>query len=123
MKTATLLNKVNDFARENNCRCTVVVFEKGHEEDLPEKLFRMFTENGAQIFKISTDTKGRTINAGGSSVGKARKTAAIKARTASVRSKAKKTVPAVRKSGEWKQNAADLLNVLQARLAGLQAAE
>ena len=123
MKTATLLNKVNDFARENNCKCTVVVFEKGHEEDLPEKLFRMFTENGAQIFKISTDTKGRTINAGGSSVGKARKTAAIKARTASVRSKAKKTLLAVRKSGEWKQNAADLLNVLQARLAGLQATE
>ena len=123
METATLLNKVNDFARENNCKCTVVVFEKGHEEDLPEKLFRMFTENGAQIFKISTDTKGRTNNAGGSSVGKVRKTAAIKARTASVRSKAKNTVPAVRKSGEWKQNAADLLNVLQARLAGLQAAE
>ena len=123
MKTATLLNNENDLARENNCKCTVVVFEKGHEEDLPEKLFRMFTENGAQIFKISTDAKGRTINAGGSSVGKARKTAAIKARTASVRSKAKKTLPAVRKSGEWKQNAADLLNVLQARLAGLQAAE
>ena len=79
METAALLNKVNDFARENNCKCTVVVFEKGHEEDLPEKLFRMFTEKGAQIFKISTDTKGRTINAGGSSVGKARKTAAIKA--------------------------------------------
>ncbi len=123
METATLLNKVNDFARENNCKCMLVVFEKGHKDDLSAKLFRMLTENGAQIFKISTDTKGRTINAGGSSVGKARKTAAIKARIASVRSKAKKTVPAVRKSGEWKQNAADLLNVLQARLAGLQATE
>ena len=123
METATLLNKVNDFARENNCKCTVVVFEKGHEEDLREKLFRMFTENGAQIFKISTDARGCTINAGGSSVEKARKTAVIKARTASVRSKAKKTAPAARKSGEWKQNAADLLNVLQARLVGLQATE
>ena len=36
---------------------------------------------------------------------------------------AKKTAPAARKSGEWKQNAADLLNALRARLAGLQAAE
>ncbi len=57
METAALLNKVNDFARENNCRYTVVVFEKGHEEDLSARLFRMFSENGAQIIKVPTNGK------------------------------------------------------------------
>lgn len=139
METAALLNKVNDFARENNCKCMLVVFEKGHKDDLSAKLFRMLTENGARIIRNPINTKKRTPDAKGDAaevvmpfVGKDKKIAAIKSHTASARSKAKeseklipaeKDFPANRKSEEWKQNAVGLLNVLQYRLAGLQAAE
>ena len=139
METATLLNKVNDFARENNCKCMLVVFEKGHKDDLSAKLFRMLTENGARIIRNPINTKKRTpdakVDAAGvvmQSVGKDKKTAAINSHIASAWSKAKepgkmipaeKDIPANRKSEEWKQNAVGLLNVLQYRLAGLQATE
>ena len=129
METAALLNKVNDFARENNCKCLLVVFEKGHKDDLSAKLFRLLTENGARTIRNPINTKKRTpdakVDAAGvvmQSVGKDKKTAAIKFHTALARSKAKesgkkipakKDIPANRKSEEWKQNAVGLLNVLQ----------
>ena len=135
METATLLNKVNDFARENNCKCTVVVFEKGHEEDLSVRLFRMFSENGAQIIKVPTSGKERapkrTASKDVMQSGKVKKTAAIKSRkSVSVRKEkeskkapAKKANPAKCKTMAWQQNAVGLLNVLQSRLTDLQAAE
>lgn len=135
METAALLNKVNDFARENNCRCTVVVFEKEHEEDLSARLFRMFSENGAQIIKVPTSGREHAPKVDAARVvmqsGKVKKTVAIKSGKSvsapkakeSKKTPAKKTVPAKCKTKAWKQNAASLLNVLQSRLADLQAAE
>lgn len=135
METAALLNKVNDFARENNCRCTVVVFEKEHEEDLSARLFRMFSENGAQIIKVPTNGKEHAPKVDAARVvmqsGKIKKTAAIKSGKSvsapkakeSIKALAKKANPAKCKTKAWKQNAADLLSVLRSRLADLQVAE
>ncbi len=135
METAALLNKVNDFARENNCRCTVVVFEKGHEEYLSARLFRMFTENGAQIIKVPTSGKEHApkLNATKDVMqsGKVKKTVAIKSGKSvsapkakeSKKALAKKANPVKCKTKAWKQNAADLLSILRSRLADLQAAE
>ena len=134
MKTAALLNKVNDFARENNCRCTVVVFEKGHEEDLSARLFRMFSENGAQIIKVPTNGKEHApkLNAAKDVMqsGKVKKTATKPRKSVSARKEkesknapTKKANPAKCKTKAWKQNAVGLLNVLQSRHADLQAAE